>query len=137
MSYVDLDDHLANIVGLSGKETESVNIRLALSQYPELKGFRSFTGEILMASKEMNVYCDNVLIQPYGNEFVALPYIDDRGVRLHSNPVVFYVGLQNTNGFGIVPYQGWEEHLENAGIDLKVIRMVRRFLESHAPADYL
>lgn len=137
MSYVDIDDHLDNILGVSGKETEAVNIRLALSQYPELKGYKHFTGEVLLSSHEMNLYCDDVLIQQYGSEFIALPFVNDKNVRLYSNPIVFYMGMQNDNGFGIVPYLGWEEHLEKAGIDFLVIRKVRRFLESHAPANYL
>lgn len=137
MSYVDLDDHLDKIVGNSGKEKESVNIRIALSQYPELKGYKHYTGEVLLASSEINLYCDDVLIQRYGNEFVALPFTDDKGVRLHSDPIMFYLGLQNDNGFGIIPFTGWEEHLEKAGIDFLVIRKVRKFLLSHCPANYL
>lgn len=137
MSYVDLDEHLERITENPGRSKEAVDIRLALSQYPELAGYRHFTGEVLMCSPEINVYCTDVEIQRYGEEFVALPYIDDKGVRLYANPVVFYIGIDNSHGFGIVPFRDWSEHFVKNGFDNNIIRKVKSFLDSHAPASYL
>jgi hypothetical protein len=137
MSYVDLDEHLESIVGKHGRAKEAVDIRVALSQYPELQGFRHFTGEILLCSPEITMFCDDVLIQRYGKEFVAMPFTDDKGVRLHSNPVVFYIGIDNDNGFGIVPYTGWDEHFLSYPFDAKIVRKVKKFLDNHAPSYYL
>ena len=137
MSYVDLDEHLESIVNVTGRSREAVDIRLALSQFPELVGHRHYTGEVLLCSTSLNPYCDDILIQRYGREFVALPFTYDKNVRLHANPVVFYIGLDNEHGFGIVPYKGWDDHFTAHGLDGKIVAKVRRFLNSHAPANYL
>ena len=137
MSYVNLETHLGEIVGFEGREQEAVDIRIALGDHPELCGFKHVTGHVLLASDDINVYCDKVLIEQHGDEFVALPYTDSKGIRLHSNPVVFYVGVQNDLGFGIIQRQDWEDCLAEAGIDNKIIRTVRKFLLSHCPANYL
>lgn len=137
MSYVDLDDHLERILHNPGRAKEAVDIRLAISQYPELGGYKHFTGEVLMHSKEINVYCTDVDIQRYGSEFIALPYIDDKGVRLYSNPIVFYIGMDNPSGFGILPYTDWDTHFVTYGLDNNIIRKVKSFLSAHAPASYL
>lgn len=137
MSYVNLEEHLERIVGFDGKEKEAVDIRIALGDHPELCGFRHFTGQVLLASESINVYTDKVLIEQHGDDFVALPYTDSKGIRLHSNPVVFYVGVQNDLGFGIVPRQDWEDFLVEAKIDNKIIRTIRKYLLSHCPANYL
>lgn len=137
MSYVNLEEHLERIVGFDGKEKEAVDIRIALGNHPELCGFKHITGQVLLASADINVYTDNVLIERHGDELVALPYTDDKGIRLHSNPVVFYVGVQNELGFGIVPRQDWEDFLVQAKIDNKIIRTIRKYLLQHCPANYL
>lgn len=137
MSYVDLDEHLERIAGNEGKEREAVSIRLAITDNPEVKGYKHYTGEVLLISKDYNVYCTDVLIERYGNEFVVLPFTLDKGIRLHSEPAMFYIGLQNENGFGIVPYVDWEAHLESAGLDHSIIRKARKFLLQHCPANYL
>lgn len=136
MSYVDICDHLDKIVGKSGKERESVDIRIALDRYPDLVGYRHHTNEILLCSSEVNPYCTDVIIQRYGEEFVATPFIEDAGIRLHTNPVVYYLGLDNANGFGIVPFAGWEEHLVDAAIPTEIIKKISDFLNKHQPANY-
>ena len=137
MSHVDLDEHLDSIVGKSGKERESVDIRLALHRYPELQGYLHYTGQVLMCSPEMNVFCDDILIEHYGEEHIALPYTYDAGVRIYSNPVIFYLGIDNPDGFGINPFNDWDKHFNDNCIDPKLIARVRDFLASHKPASYL
>lgn len=137
MSYVNLEEHLERIVGFDGKEQEAVDIRIALGDHPELCGFRHITGHVLLAAESINVYCDNVLIERHGDELVALPYTDSKGIRLHSNPVVFYIGVQNDLGFGIIPRTDWEEFLVAAKIDNKIIRTIRKYLLNYCPANYL
>lgn len=137
MSYVDLNDHLERIAGNDGKDREAVSVRVAITDHPELRGYRHFTGEVLLISPQINVFCDNVLIERHGNQFVALPFTVDKTTRLYSSPVIFYVGLQNENGFGIIPYAGWETHFEEAGIDPKIVRKIRTFLLQHCPVNYL
>jgi hypothetical protein len=137
MSYVNLEEHLDRIVGHDGKEREAVNVRLALTDYPGIVGFKHNTGEILLTSTEINVFCTDVLIEREGDALVALPFTESKGTRLHSFPTVFYLGLENTNGFGIVPFTDWDEHLQTAEIDQKVIRKIRSFLNAHQPANYL
>lgn len=137
MSLVDLDDHLDRIADLDGKEKEAVDIRIALTRYPELKGYRHYTNEVLLCSPELNGYCDQILIQRYGKEYIALPYTEDAGYRLYSDPVVFYLGLDNESGFGIVPFANWDAHFEEYGIDPKIVAIARDFLEQHKPVSYL
>lgn len=137
VSYTNLEEHLERIVGFDGKEKEATDIRIALGDHPELCGFKHVTGHILLASADINVYCDKVLIEHHGDELMVLPYMDSKGIRLHSNPVVFYVGVQNDLGFGIVPRQDWEDYLVEAKIDNKIVRTIRKFLLSHCPANYL
>lgn len=137
MSYVDLDDHLDRILDLDGRNREAVDIRVALSRYPELLGFLHHTNEVLMCSAELNGYCDDIMIQRYGSEYIALPFTEDAGTRIYSDPVVFYLGMDNESGFGIVPFGNWESHFEAHGIDSKLIAKARDFLEQHKPASYL
>lgn len=137
MSHVDLEQHLDQIVGEAGKGRESVDIRICLDRYPDLVGYRHHTNEVLLSSGEINPFCTGVLIQRYGKEFVALPYIEDMSVRLHSNPVVYYLGLDNDNGFGIIPYSNWEEHFVNNEISKEIINKVKDFLDQHKPSYYL
>jgi len=137
MSYVNLEEHLASIAGLPGKEKEAIDVRIALSENPELIGHRLYTGELLLVSEKINQFCTDVEFRNYGNEVVALPYTTDKNVRLHSNPVVFYLGVQNNLGFGIIPFERWDSYFEQYGLDFKIIRKVKSFLESHAPVNYL
>jgi len=136
MDAIDPAEHLSAIIGLPGKERESVNVRIALSQYPDLKAFKLHTGEVLLSDPEMGPYCDDVLIQRYGKEWIAMPFTEDGGIRLHTHPTVFFIGLENDLGFGIIPYANWESYLEEISVDFLVIRKIRNFLSSHAPAYY-
>lgn len=137
MSHVDIQRHLDSIVGKAGKERESLDIRLAIERYPELSGFKHPTGEIILCSSEINEYCTDVQLQRYGTEYIALPYLEDMGIRLYSNPVVFYLGLDNDKGFGIVPFSDWEQHFVENEIPKEIITKVKNFLGSHMPASYL
>jgi len=133
---INLEEHLEQIVGFDGKEKEAVDIRIALGDHPELCGFRHVTGKVLLNSESINVYCDTALIERHGNDFMALPYTASKGIRLHSSPVVFYVGTQNDLGFGIIPSADWEDLLVKAKIDNKIIRTIRKLLLSHCPVNY-
>lgn len=134
MSFVDLDAHCLSIV--DNETRECVDIRVAVSRYPTLKGYR-YSNQVLLISSDLNVYCTDVEIQHNGDEYVALPYLMDAKVRLYSRPVVFSIGFDNPNGFGIVPYQNWQERFYKYLIDKDIVRKVQLFLDSHAPVNYL
>jgi hypothetical protein len=138
MSYVNLEDRLGRIVGEEGKEKEAVEIRLALGRYNDLHGFLfQPTNEVLLCSGQVNQFATHVRIERQDNQFVALPYIEDIGIRLHSSATVFFLGFDNPNGFGIVPYCDWEEHLKKALIPIEIINKIKSFLDNHPPVDYL
>lgn len=136
MAQVDLNAHLARIVGKPGKEREAVDLRLALRRYTDLVGW-DFHGKQYWVSKEINVYADFFVIEKIGDQYLALPYISDMGIRIFCQPFGFYLGFDNPHGFGIIPYNDWESHPVNSNVSESLIRQMRRFLESHQPVDYL
>lgn len=136
MNWLNLEDHLGKIVGTSGKEKEAVDIRIALDRYPDLKGC-IYEGQILLCSEEVNLYAVDALIsRKDGNTHIAIPYIEDCGVRLYAIPSVIIIGVDNPNGFGIVPFSGWEEKLESDGYSREISTIIHNFLDSHQPASY-
>lgn len=136
-STVNLSEYLTKVQDSSLFKTAE-SLEETLIKYPDLTGYRSpITNEVLLISKGVNPYTDKVFIQEYDNKVVVLPYTDEKRQRLHSNPVMFYVGFANPNGFGIKPFGNWEEHMTNHGVGKDIIRKVKNFLDSRAPASYI
>jgi hypothetical protein len=136
MSYVDLESHLRNIAGSPGKDKEAVDIRLAKERYPQLYGFREGS-ELFLVSKDFNQFVTDVEIRNNNGQYQAYPFTYDQAVRIYSQPMGFYLGYENSGGFGVKPYLNWETHLETFEIPYKIIRKCRDYLASRQPANYL
>lgn len=135
MSYVDLSMYLGQIADHPGKTREYVDGVISIERYPFLMGWKNHRNETVMCGDELNAFVTDVHIERYGEEWVAMPYLMDRAVRLYSSPVVFFIGMENDNGFGIKAYD-WRPAMEKAGISESVIRRVALFLSNRQPADY-
>jgi len=137
MRYIDIRQHLESIASQGGKESESVSIRIALENYKNLRGFRRSEGHVLMATDEVNQFCTHVeFAWDDQGQLMAMPHIEDKKIRIYSNPTVFFVGYRNPNGFGIVPFQNWERYFEEFQIAPEVVKIIQDHLANHAPIDY-
>lgn len=139
MSYVNLEERLDRIVGLEGKDKETVDIRLAMGRYNDLHGYlHAPTQEVLLCSSQINVFATHVRLERDEiDRLIAIPYIEDMGIRVYGNPTIFYVGFDNPSGFGIVPYSDWEDHVRNGQVSIEVIVKIKDFLDSHPPISYM
>lgn len=135
MSYVDLESHLESIAGSPGKDKETVDIRLAKERYVNLKGYRH-NNELFLVSSDFNQFCTDVEIRLEHGQYKAYPYTYDMNVRIYSQPMGFYLGYENSRGFGVVAYKNWESHFEMFELPNKIIRKCRDYLNSRKPVNY-
>jgi hypothetical protein len=136
VSFVDLQVHLSELGGLPGRTHEATDLRIALYEHPDLLGYQTPAGKVLPCSVSVNSLCDKVSLEYWGDDFMALPYLEDKGVRLYSNPPAFYLGVRNLNGFGVVPYQDWEQWLDEAKLDFSVRKYCRHEMQGKSPVYY-
>ena len=57
-------------------------------------------------------------------------------IPVYSDPPTFDIALANPNGFGYIPYPGWEETLDYFNINPDMVKKIRLYLSSKPPVDY-
>lgn len=134
MGYRDLYEHLT-VLSDRGCTRQSTDIRVALDSFPDLQVYTHGQHTMLL-TKSVNEFVDLVFFDWDGDKLAVRPYIVDRGVTLHPIPAVYYVGCRNPNGFGIVPFKGWEELLAKHNIAPEINKLVTNHLNLHCPVSY-
>lgn len=135
MSYVNLDEYANRLIDANCTR-EYTDVRVALMNYPKLKGF-VFDGRTLLLTKEVNDFVD--LFESGTSEdgkVYVRTYLMDSGVQLHSSPAVFYVAQHNVNGFGLVPYPNWQSVMERWKINPDLIESIDKWLQNRPPVNY-
>lgn len=133
---VDLLAYVDDVIGKPGKDREATDICIAVNRYPSLVG-KWLGTELLMGSSELNEFVTDVRFEwTQDGRLTALPFTEDLKIRLYSNPFVFFIGYQNSKGFGIVPYSDWRAHLVQYNIPRSVITKVQNYLDNRKPASY-
>lgn len=136
MRYIDIEDHLQQVSLNKGRSKELVNVYVAMQSYSNLKGF-SVDSQVLICSADINEFATHVEFRfDEESRLVAMPYIEEKGMRVHSNPAAFFVGERNSLGFGVWPYVSWQHYLEQYNVSPEAVKLIRSYLDNHAPVDY-
>ena len=73
MSFLRLQDHLMDLVDRPGHGKEITDIHVALNDHPNLVGFKTPDGKVLICGGDINIFCDRVKFEYWGDDFMALP----------------------------------------------------------------
>lgn len=135
--YIDVMDYL-DTLDFNFPEGSSMHKSLeeAAERYPDLKINFVEIGGYQLCSKEINLFADRVDIRISKGLYIAEPYTIDSGIKMHSEPPNFVVGLDTPNGFGITPYQVGLDELETAEISIEAKRIIKDYLASRPPVKW-
>lgn len=127
---VDIEQHIADLV--ERQSPVAVDGRIALDMFPDLKVFTDPQGSKRWCSPSVNAQAINtfVITDDQGRVWM-MPYIEERGVTVFSDPPLICVGRLVDAGFGTQPEPGWEEVM--AGFTPSVIKQVREYLLARPP----
>lgn len=139
--YVDLLKHLEMLEHRLGIESLAYKQQaLAFKEHPNLRAYLDHLGVVRLCTTDVNALVDSVDIthrtDDVGGSLEILPFINEKGGRLYSDPPLFVVGYRNPKGFGEVPLVDWRDLMEDAGIANEVQRKVQWYLKAHAPVNY-
>lgn len=130
--YLDLDKYLQQL-----KESWSLEadvVETAKETFPDLKAFQDPDGSVKFCSPTATPFADRLDVKhdSAGRTYVTAFIINDK-VQVYADPPILWVGKYNTEGFGEIPNEGYQEQVEKAwGKDLAK-RVKDHFLQ-HAPA---
>ena len=142
----ELDARIDNLIFM--RQT----VQKMMIKYPDLKLWPLEDGDYMLCSSSVNRYVDDFdqydrpsLLIEHDNEsnereIVSVevwPYtvVDDH--RIYSNPPCFIIGEVNNKGFGVKPFDGWEDQMSEHDICNTAIRKARNYLRSKPPITYL
>lgn len=130
-----ISKYIETLVGEHEALAKRISILLDLGRkYPDLMVMK--TGSVQrLCSAQVNNRVDTMDIEsprePHAT-VVVWPFLKTTsGERVYSNPPGFVVGHANHQGFGVVPLANYERILTDAGISMRVIGNVRRYLDAH------
>lgn len=124
-------------------------IQTVMEKYPDLQLLRLDDGDYMMCSALVNKCVDDyeyyerkstLIDENDTRDITAIevwPYtvVDDH--RIHSNPPCYVVGEINEKGFGVTPYEEWEDKMAGDEICNTAIRKIRAYLKGRPPITYL
>lgn len=92
------------------------------------------------SSKEANELCDDMDLQHTyrdhcSDPVIVWPFVVIEGIRQYSDPPSFHVACNNPKGVGYHADADWQQRMEAAHINVKVILKVQVYLKNHAPCD--
>jgi hypothetical protein len=137
--YLSASEYLAKLV-YSGSNWHRIDqIEELMKKYPSLRVYEDYLGRLRLCTYEVNSLVDEIFLwhrTDSGGSIEVLPFIQEDGVEIHSDPVIFIVGHANDKGFGEVPLHDWKNLLEDEKICKDVVRKIRDYLDKHAPVNY-
>ncbi len=99
--------------------------------------------EFYPCSKAVNKMVDDCTIYDHkrldgtGTDIYAWPHTMVGDFKVWSDPPFIIIGRVNTEGFGVVPTDKWEDNLDAQEMSLKVIRLIRNHLKSRPAIFYM
>lgn len=133
--YIDILQHLEDVKNRLGPKSKTYEATLqAIMDNPEMRAHRD-GGITRLCMAEANHYVDTLELVR-GDDFYAYLYFDNKGVRIYSDPPLFFIGHKNLHGFGVHPAPGWTEEMKTGNINPDVIKKVQSFLGANAAVDY-
>lgn len=106
--------------------------------FEDLQVAKTDTGQLLYCTAEANKEAEAFEIDTTNGHVRVWTYISlDKHDRVHTSPPCFTIGAVNPAGFGVIPRYEWNVAMEEAGLQLSLIRKVKSYLDSRAPVCYL
>lgn len=138
--WIDTLDYIDSLESAYANSDKANKVRSALKAYPTLRAWKEPNGLVRLATPEVNYYVDQMEIRHRTDAMAAtlevLPFLEDFGLKLYSDPVFFAIGHKNPKGFGNVALEDWRKVLEEGCIAKEVISKVKWYLEAHPAIDY-
>lgn len=137
--YVDLLEYIDSLERTLGPDSLQYQATLqAYDDHPNLRAWKDHLGVVRLCTVDVNLYCDTLDMTHRTDQgsLEVLPFIQDNGLRIYSDPPIYVVGYRNQNGFGEKPLADWDVLLRDAGIGDDVILKVRNYLLAHQPVNY-
>lgn len=103
--------------------------------FPDLKIYQHYTGEKMMASKEINSLANKFDLDSAGRAYAYMDLFSVPG-RVYSDPPCFYVARNNPHGFGLIPVEGWKQEMQLQEISDYVIARTAEILGQRQPVNY-
>jgi len=139
---IHLVDPVSEIAKLEGdvncRQQTLARMKCLFAKLPDLI-VRKTPTDYEMCSPTMNGVMDKyTIVVSDKHEVEILPYTTCESHIVCSFPSKFTIGYENIEcGFGIIPVQDWEQHMEDNGIGLSFILKTRRYLSSKPPISYI
>lgn len=128
--YHDLEHHIAELV--KRESPVAVDGRIAQDLFPDLKVFQDVQGGFRWCAPGANSSADKCFVQTDDQGRIwIMPYVEERGIIVHSDPPMICIGRNVDQGFGITPEPGWEDVV--AQLHPNVTRIVKQHLLAHPP----
>lgn len=128
--YHDLESHIADLV--NRESPVAVDGRIAQDLYPDLKVFRDIHGGDRWCAASANPSADRCFTMTDNEGRVwMMPYVEERGIIVHSDPPMICVARNVDQGFGLQPEPGWEDVV--AQLHPNITRIVKQYLLAHPP----
>lgn len=132
--YLDLAEYLKML-----KESWSVEadiVETAMETFPDLKAFKDPDGTVRFCSPTATPFVDRIDFKHDADgKLYATAFIINDKVQVYADPPVLWIGRYNTEGFGEIPNEGYQEEVEKAwGKD--IARKVKDYFLQHSPASW-
>lgn len=116
---------------------EVVDVRIAQHTFPDLTAYKDPDGVICYCSVAITPYVDRLDVKhdSEGRTYVT-GFTVDKGVKIYSDPPLYYVGRYNDKGFGDIPEAGWQERLEQSGWDEEIVKRIKDYFRRHPAVDF-
>jgi len=130
--YLDLEQYLMKLKECWSLEADVVEI--AKETFPDLKAFQDPDGTVKFCSPTATKFADrfDVKHDSEGRTYVTAFIINDK-VQVYADPPILWVGRYNTEGFGEIPNEGYQEKVEEAW-SKDFAKKVKDYFLQHAPA---
>lgn len=133
--YLDLYQHLDDMKARLGESSKTYQKALRVaSEFSDVRLYED-NGVAKICTHEVNPFVDRLDVTREGN-FYVYPYTIDKGQPVYSDPPYYFLGYQNTEGFGIVPLADWEEDMIADRINPDLIKKAKFLLAQSAVVDY-
>lgn len=137
--YVSLLKHLEDLEQNLGPDSNTYKTASqAFRDHPNLRAYLDHIGVIRLCSTDVNPFVDTMDIthRTEQGSLEILPFINDKGSRIYSDPPIYVVGYRNPKGFGEVPLADWEDLMKDSGLSVEVVRKVKWYLRAHRAVNY-
>lgn len=129
--YVDLEAYFTMLV--ESNNPKATDGRIIQHSYPDMRAFIDRTGLTRWCTASVNSQVNHMFVVEDAEGVWMMPYLEEKGVIVHSDPPLLKIGAPVSAGFGIEPRPQWQEIVEEYGFADGIKRGIKDYLLRHPP----